>query len=134
MQKVRGHSEELPLFVGIRFQDLFQRPPGLLFTFPSRYWFTIGRWVVLRLGGRSPLLPPGFHVPQGTLDLSRLTLVFVYGGVTLYPVPFQTLPLTIAIPHSGPQPRFSYLKRFGLFPVRSPLLRESLLISFPSGT
>ena len=134
MQKVRGHSEELPLFVGTWFQVLFHRPPGLLFTFPSRYWFAIGRWVVLRLGGRSPLLPPGFHVPQGTLDLSRSTLAFMYGGVTLCAVPFQTLPLTIAIPHPGPQPRSSYLKRFGLFPVRSPLLGESLLISFPSGT
>ena len=26
MQKVRGHSEELPLFVGIRFQGLFHPP------------------------------------------------------------------------------------------------------------
>ena len=42
MQKVRGHSEELPLFVGIRFQGLFHFPFGDLFTFPSRYLFTIG--------------------------------------------------------------------------------------------
>ena len=26
MQKVRGHSEELPLFVGMRFQGLFHPP------------------------------------------------------------------------------------------------------------
>jgi hypothetical protein len=43
MQKVRGHSEELPLFVGTRFQVLFHSPLGVLFTFPSRYLFTIGQ-------------------------------------------------------------------------------------------
>ena len=33
-----------------------------------------------------------------------------------------------------PQPRRNESLRFGLFPVRSPLLRESLLMSFPGGT
>ena len=33
-----------------------------------------------------------------------------------------------------PQPRRSKLPRFGLFPVRSPLLGESRLISVPPGT
>ena len=32
----------LELLVGIRFQFLFHSPPGVLFTFPSRYLFTIG--------------------------------------------------------------------------------------------
>ena len=32
------------------------------------------------------------------------------------------------------QPLLDESNRFGLFPVRSPLLRESRLISFPSGT
>ena len=32
----------LRLLVGTRFQVLFHSPPGVLFTFPSRYWFTIG--------------------------------------------------------------------------------------------
>ena len=31
----------LQLVVGTRFQDLFHSPSGVLFTFPSRYWFTI---------------------------------------------------------------------------------------------
>ena len=43
LQKVRGHSyKELPLLVSIGFQVLFHSPPGVLFTFPSRYYFTIG--------------------------------------------------------------------------------------------
>ena len=33
----------LPLFVGIRFQVSFTPLVGVLFTFPSRYLFTIGR-------------------------------------------------------------------------------------------
>ena len=32
----------LRLFVSTRFQILFHSPPGVLFTFPSRYLFTIG--------------------------------------------------------------------------------------------
>ena len=45
---------------------LFHSPPGVLFTFPSRYWSTIGHRRVFRLGGWSPLLPTGFHVSGGT--------------------------------------------------------------------
>ena len=49
----------LPL-VGTRFQDLFHSPPGVLFTFPSRYWCTIGHGRVFSLGGWSPQFPAGF--------------------------------------------------------------------------
>ena len=58
MQKVRGRALELalPLVVDTRFQVLFHSPPGVLFTFPSRYWFTIGRQEYLALDGG----PPGF--------------------------------------------------------------------------
>src|SRR5690554_536096 len=58
----------LRLFVSARFQVLFHSPPGVLFTFPSRYCFTIGHQVVFSLGGWSPLLPTRFHVSRGTLD------------------------------------------------------------------
>ena len=47
---------------------------------------------------------------------------FVYGTITLYRLPFQIVPLAIIIKYTR------------LFPVRSPLLRESQLISFPLGT
>ena len=56
----------LPLLVGARFQALFHSPPGVLFTFPSRYSSAVGHGDVLSLGGWSPLLPAGFHVPGGT--------------------------------------------------------------------
>ena len=58
----------LYLLVNTGFQVLFHSPPGVLFTFPSRYSFTIGHWVVFRLTGWSPRIPTGFHVPDGTLD------------------------------------------------------------------
>jgi hypothetical protein len=68
IQKVRGHpsEKELPLLVGIRFQVYFTPLLGVLFTFPSRYWFTIGRQGVLRLGGWSPHVQTGFLVPRPT--------------------------------------------------------------------
>lgn len=56
----------LRLFVCIRFQDLFHSPSGVLFAFPSRYWFTIGRSRVFSLGGWSPHLQTGFHVSRPT--------------------------------------------------------------------
>src|SRR5699024_1891693 len=43
LQKVRRNAKiALRLLVGTRFQVLFHSPAGVLFTFPSRYWFTIG--------------------------------------------------------------------------------------------
>src|SRR5436190_23113813 len=56
----------LRLFVCMRFQDLFHSPPGVLFAFPSRYWFTIGRSRVFSLGGWSPHLQTGCHVSRPT--------------------------------------------------------------------
>ena len=46
----------LGLFVSTRFQGLFHSAFAVLFTFPSRYWCTIGRQVCLALEGG----PPGF--------------------------------------------------------------------------
>ena len=60
--------DALYVLVSTRFQVLFHSPPGVLFTFPSQYYYTIGHWVVFRLGGWSPHVPTGFHVSGGTLD------------------------------------------------------------------
>ena len=66
----------LPLLVSIGFQILFHSPSGVLFTFPSRYYFTIGHQGVFSLGGWSPLLPTGFLVSRGTLDLQPVQYSF----------------------------------------------------------
>ena len=69
LQKARRHTAwVLRLLVGARFQVLFHSPLGVLFTFPSRYWFAIGHGRVFSLGGWSPLLRTGFHVPGPTRD------------------------------------------------------------------
>ena len=47
----------LRLLVGTRFQELFHSPSGVLFTFPSRYWFTIGLQEYLALGSGLPGFP-----------------------------------------------------------------------------
>ena len=49
----------------------FHSPPGVLFTFPSRYWCTIGHERVFSLGGWSPQIPTGLHVSHGTRDTAR---------------------------------------------------------------
>ena len=54
--------------MGTRFQALFHSPLGVLFTFPSRYWFTIGHRRVFSLGGRSPQLQTAFLVYGLTRD------------------------------------------------------------------
>ena len=63
-----AHLNVLCLLVNIGFQVLFHSPPGVLFTFPSRYCFTIGHRGVFSLGGWAPLLPTRFLVSRGTLD------------------------------------------------------------------
>jgi hypothetical protein len=72
----------LPLFVCMRFQDLFHSPPGVLFAFPSRYWFTIGRLRVFSLGGWSPHVQTGFHVPRPTCRTLSSTTGFSHTGLS----------------------------------------------------
>ena len=80
LQKVRHHTRVvLCLLVSIRFQVLFHSPPGVLFTFPSRYYFAIGHQVVFSLGGWSPLIPTGFLVSCGTLDTAKLIMILRTG-------------------------------------------------------
>ena len=61
-------QHELRPLVGSRFQVLFHSPPGVLFTFPSRYWFTIGRQGVLSLRGWSPQIRTGFQGSRATRE------------------------------------------------------------------
>ena len=67
-----SHFNVLCLLVNIGFQVLFHSPPGVLFTFPSRYFSTIGHQVVFSLTGWSPLVHTEFLVPRATLDTASL--------------------------------------------------------------
>ena len=108
----------LQLLVSIQFQVLFHSPFGVLFTFPSRYSFTIGQSVVLSLGEWSPHLQAEFLVLRPTQEY---TASLNYGTITLFGHAFHRVPLLSLYIHR--------LIRF-----RSPLLSESRLISFPTGT
>ena len=73
MQKARRHSAWLlRLLVGTRFQVLFHSPLGVLFTFPSRYWFTIGLSGVFSLAGWSRRIRSGLHVSRLTQDTAMI--------------------------------------------------------------
>ena len=115
---------------------------GVLFTVPSRYWFTIGRLSYLALGGGPPSFPPDsacravLTLPDHWSDPSSPT------GLSPAPVARSS---ALRLTHRDPSedrstpsiadrstPRStalarSYADRFGLLPVRSPLLRESSL-------
>ena len=70
MQKARRHPEGLRPLVSTWFQVLLTPLVGVLFIVHSRYWFTIGRRGVLRLGGWSPHVQTGFHEPGPTRGLT----------------------------------------------------------------
>lgn len=73
LQKARRHpARGLRLLVGARFQVLFHSPLGVLFTFPSRYLFTIGQLVVLSLGEWSPHFQTEFLVLRPTQEFTYL--------------------------------------------------------------
>ena len=85
----------LPLFVSTRFQVLFHSPPGVLFTFPSQYFFAIGHQGIFRLGGWSLRLPSGFHVSRCTLD----TTVGLQVSYTRLSLSLACFPKTILLPY-----------------------------------
>ena len=132
------------------FRYCFTPLTGVLFTFPSRYWFTIGRRVVFSLGRRSFLIPAGFHVSRGTWEPDhRSRNPFHLQDCHLLRRTFPDASVTNPFSHFLKEPELSPIRprntdhttlpgltyvRFGLFPVRSPLLRKSLLFSFPGGT
>ena len=70
---------------------------------------------------------------RGTQDPAISILVFVYRGVTSYAGPFQTSSTNHPFKCRSPTtPVINH--RFGLFPLRSPLLRKSSFLSLPPGT
>ena len=98
------------------------------------------------------VLPDSHRIPRVPWYLGNeleANSAFTYGAITLYRPTFQMVRLadwfvtsrpprgeaTLA-PTTPPEkrPRAITLRRFGLFPFRSPLLRESHLISLPGGT
>ena len=64
LQKVRDRTSlVLSLLVNTGFQVLFHSPPGVLFTFPSRYYALSVTISYLALGGGPPVFSPDFSCP-----------------------------------------------------------------------
>ena len=139
----------LRLLVGDWFQVLFHSPPGVLFTFPSRYWFAIGGQEYLALEGGPPGFPQGFSCPGVLGWLFLRQSVFRYRAFTVSGAGFHQAsrndPAFLLKGGAAAPPQSSHdpsratpaglaRVRFGLFRVRSPLLAESRLISLPRGT
>src|SRR5262245_8714326 len=137
MQKARrqpswGASSPVGLrpLVSTRFQVLFHSPPGVLFTFPSRYLFTIGRWRIFSLARWSSQLPAGLHVSCGTREFPTARSPSSTGLSPSMAARSKSFDSTRGSDIGLPQPQPSCDRWFGLFPVRSPLLGESLFDFF----
>ena len=137
MQKARRHGiTPLRPLVGTWFQVLLHSSVRGSFHLSLTVLCAIGLSVVFSLSGWSPIIQPEFLVFRPT-QVSTLDVYDAeYGTFTLSGLIFQSVPLSYTSPLVDPiTPTLALLqRRFGLFPVRSPLLRESLLLSFPMGT
>ena len=131
-------SLALPLIVSIKFQGLFHSPPGVLFTFPSWYLFTIDLEYCLGLESGLPRFRPGYTSPillriqyiqiiiiilRGLHSLwlyFRITFSFNYNLYRVFSGYSHIIPTTPIMQ----RPALTH-NRFDLFPFRSSLLRES---------
>ena len=72
------------------FRLYFTPLAGVLFTVPSRYWFTLGRSVYLALGRGRPCFPPDVTCPTVlTLHQHARPPTVAYGTLTPFGRPFQ---------------------------------------------
>ena len=88
----------------------------------------------LALEGGPPRFRPGFTCPAllGILDMYAND--FKYGAITLYGQLFQVVLLSLYSQYCWSRNPSQHADWFWLIRVRSPLLTESRLISFPMGT
>ena len=85
LQKVRHYTlMVLCLLVSIGFQVLFHSPPGVLFTFPSRYYTLSVTWSYLAFGDGPPSFRQDFSCPDVLWILARFVRRFRVRG--FYPV------------------------------------------------
>ena len=128
------------------FQDLWTPLTGVLFTFPSRYLFTIGRSVVFSLTRWSWQIQTGLHVsrltwvPRSASSCFRVrgchALWRAFPGASAsFCAPSQVLPLTHHGPTADPQPQY-HLRDIGLGCSRFArhYYGNHSLFSFPQGT
>lgn len=123
IQKVRSHTTKmLPLYVCIRFQVLFHSPPGFFSPFPHGTGSLSVDDEYLALEDGPPIFRQDFTCPA-------LLFVYLVPSLRFQIRGYHPLWRKFPIPSS-----ISTTIIYRLFRVRSPLLAESRLISFPLGT
>jgi hypothetical protein len=131
MQKAGGHPlRGSHTLYASGFRYYFTPLTGVLFTFPSRYWFTIGCQGVFSLIPWSGRIHAEFHLHRVTWDSSKgseASLTRLSRSLADLSRSLSSL----ATSHvEVPLPREDKSSRFGLFRFRSPLLTESLRFLF----
>ena len=107
----------------------------MLFTFPSRYWFAIGLLRVFSLGGWARRIHTGLLVSRATQGYATLRIASCTSlSLSMERLSKRFHSLYFMRSRGPTTPKRPKPLGFGLFPVRSPLLRESLLFSLPTGT
>ena len=137
MQKARGHPKWAPTACRQTVSGTISLPsPGYFSPFPHGTSPLSVAEEYLALDDGPPCFPRDSTCPVVLGILPEVLPDFAYGPITLYGGPFHVLPLSFHTPKTGSPttPSAHTNTRFGLLPFRSPLLRESLLISFPPGT
>ena len=103
LQKARRHprrGSDRPEADGFRIS--FTPLVGVLFTVPSRYWFTIGRLLYLALGRGRPCFPPDVSCPAVLTLIAHPTRLHVaYGALTRSGPPFQDGSAVLTGPGEG---------------------------------
>ena len=102
-QKARHHPlRGSDTLLAYGFRCSFTPLAAVLFTFPSRYLFTIGRQLVFSLTPWSAWIHAKLHLHRVTQEFPRRARVFGYGSLTLYGAIFHSLHLIVALPHRAP--------------------------------
>ena len=115
MQKARRHPHKWRLrpLLSAWFQGLFTPLLGVLFTFPSRYSFTIGLLVVFSLAGWCRPFHTGFLRSRDTQEHRAYTTLYVYRTFTSFGGPFQN-PSTSVLYNYRKSYNPVYSKTYGL--------------------
>ena len=123
----------LPLLVSIWFQVLFHSPPGVLFTFPSRYYTLSVIRSYLALGDGPPAFPPNFSCSM----VLRIPLWLVSVSVTGLLPSSAALSFAIRLPQlvqrRGPYPSHISIWGLGSYPFARHYLGNRFFTFFSSG-
>ena len=127
LQKVRGHTLHYcrcaPSACKHMVSGSLSLPSRGAFHLSLTVLYSIGHQVVFSLGRWASRLPTEFLVLDGTPDPAMARLSFGYRAVTFFGCAFLRYSPTSTRPISRSLPLTSFYMRFGLLPVRSPLLR-----------